>query len=343
MARLACAALRAFALLLCACVAGGIVASPPSPPALALWPKLAPACITVDVPWASAYSPNLALYNSFMQRALFDALNLSATTALEVLSAGPTGVGSLVNGTAVTYALASASLTQASASAALSTLFQPSGASASPGWKPAYPSVVASLMRLGLPLHLAYGTCAVTAPPPAPPPVAAFKGSVQGQRIAFDVPYAGWKGYAYNAAVQAALAEVLAFTPAAVQVTQVLPATYGGTILVIDLATPTKGNGEGSSPADYVTGTSTEGDGTVNRGMSVQLAYYQFLSLFTNSSATAAKVTGFNTAYGWLARPQLLTALRKYGLQQPVGQPLNAAYFGCAAGAATLPQDCAPY
>jgi len=306
--------LAACALLLSASLAGG-AAPPPKPPSpIGSWPKLPVACLTLDTNFSTAYAPNTALYNSFIQTALSGALNLSST-GVEVLGAQAASATSLLpNGTAVTFQLVSPAFTSVSATSAVASLFQ----TASSVWKPAYPTLVLAFMRLGLPVHVAYNYCAASAAPPLPPPIGAFLGAQTGLRIAFDIPYAAWKAFSYNAAVQAALAEALGLTPAAVQVTQVLPASSAGTILVLNIATP--------AVVDYVSGTSTDASGAQNSG-NFPAATVAFGGLFTNSSAVSVKVSGFNAVEGWRASPPLLTALRKYGLQWPAGSPLNAAYF----------------
>ena len=153
---------------------------PPSPPALTAWKQFT-GCLTLDTPYAT-YAANLALYDAFVQTALTGALNVTGTsviTGVEVLSASPTSGGSLINGTAVAYQLVSATSTSAvQLSNLMATLFLNGSNPASP-WRPAVPSLVASLMRLGMSsLHVAYNYCDLPSPPPSPPPVGTFNGAV---------------------------------------------------------------------------------------------------------------------------------------------------------------------
>jgi len=137
--------------------------------------------------------------------------------------------------------------------------------------------------------------------PAPPPPVGEFQVLTQGQQIAFDINLAVWQttSFAYNAAVSAALAEVLNVGVAQVWIFQNSGGSRGGTVVAFDVtsaeqasdAVDTSGGGQGFVP-HFVLAVSKlfgAGDGAATPGAS--------------------------------ATPTLVAALQKYGL------PVTTAYY----------------
>jgi len=161
--------------------------------------------------------------------------------------------------------------------------------------------------------------------PAPPPPIGKFTVLTQGQGIAVDMSFNAWQAnsFAYNGALTAALAKVLKLPVGLFWAFQVSPASRGGTIILVDIAT--------SSQAS----TSTEITGS---GISYAPVYVvQFGSLFAHvctaedvaygvhacfvAGAGAKVQTGFATVTGDPAGPALLAALLEQGL------PITTAYY----------------
>jgi len=123
-------------------------------------------------------------------------------------------------------------------------------------------------------------------------------GFAQGMQIAFDIPFNAFlaRTYAYSPAVQAAVAELMGLEAAAVWVVEVRPATAGGTIAQLDIASVTSSS-------------ETSAGGTT---LPVEVA--TFGALFGSGNA-------FITMAGDAARPPLISALQKYGL------PVTSAFY----------------
>jgi len=244
-----------------------------------------------------------AAYQMAVQQALATALSTNATTvantAVQVTrssTAAPRGVPAAVaNGTVLYVRLLSPTGNISSALAGFSSLFNASAAG-----RPALGAAAALLASHGVPGGV-LGSCP-RAPPP--PPVAQFAHSTLSQPMAFNIPYAAWKSSSYNPAVQSAVAEALGLDTVDVQVSQILPAARGGTVVRLSIATA-------STSSD--TGTSSS-NGVQTQGVQAPAEMIAFLGMFSPN--------GFNTTSGDAANAMLLAKLNKYGLN------VSHVYFG---------------
>ncbi len=137
--------------------------------------------------------------------------------------------------------------------------------------------------------------------PAPPPPVGTFQVLTQGQTIAFDVNQAEWQtvAFAYNAALQAALAEVLKVDVNQIWIFQNAAGINGGTVVGFDVTS-----------AEQVSDTfDTSGGG---------LAYVPHFVLAVSKLFGAGDG---NAGPGALATPALVAALQKQGL------PVTTAYY----------------
>jgi hypothetical protein len=159
-----------------------------------------------------------------------------------------------------------------------------------------------SRLACALPYLNASSLSLAPAAPPPPPPLAAFAGLSQSQALAFDVPYRDWlaSAWAFNPAVQSAVADCLGVDTADVWIMETRPSDItSGTVVTFDIASPATVSdisGENQFPHDTVA----------------------FASLFGIGN-------GFTTNQGDLAGPKLLSALQKYGLGTAAG--VTTAYY----------------
>jgi len=265
-------------------------------------------CLTLSNISLPAYQASEGAYNAALQTALAQSMgsNLSAAVAPESIQVTRVGASPMLgwgstNGSVLYLRLLSPSGGVASRQAAFSSLFNSSIAN-TPS-HPALPTFLALLVALGLPPGNVYASC----PSTPPPPVGLFAYSTLSQSIAFNIPYAAWRGSAYSAAVQSAVADVLGAHTVDVQVQQLLPGSRGGTILRLSIAT---------ASTSSETGSSTSTGGAVSSSVLAPRELIAFLNLFSASG------DGFNTATGDAAIPLLVQKLVAYGL------PVTRAYYG---------------
>jgi len=203
---------------------------------------------------------------------------------LEVTKAAASKVP--VNGTVLFFELVGAA---ADASSALTALF----ASAAPG-SPALPALQAALSCQGLQFD-AFASNVLPAPPP---PIAQAITNVQNQQIAFPITITEWqdRSFAYNPAVQSALADVLGIETHDIWIFSNRAAAHGGTIVSLDIA-QTYLSSE-TNMVDYK---------GVDRLVQLPLASVLFAQQFGSGNP-------WNVTTGDAASPALIAALRRYGL-----------------------------
>jgi hypothetical protein len=148
--------------------------------------------------------------------------------------------------------------------------------------------LAAALQARGFPV----GVTAMLGPLPAPPPppVADLVTSAQGQQLAVAIPFHTWQYYQaeYSAAVQMAVAEAMGAPAGTVWVVQTFGAALGGTAISLDIITPATSSERSASGA-------------------LPLPVLEFARLFGSGD-------GYDAQTGDAARPELVAALRKYGL-----------------------------
>jgi len=199
------------------------------------------------------------------------------------------------NGTVLFFELTGAA---AAASSMLASLF----ASAAPG-SPALPALLSALSSEGLHFE-AFASNGLPAPPP---PVAGAATNVQGQQLAFSIYITDWQehSFAYNPAVQSALADVMGIESHDVWIFSNRVAANGGTIVVLDIAQ--------SFVSSEVSIVDYKGE---DRFMQLPHAAMAFAQEFGAGDP-------WNVTVGDAASPALIAAFRRYGL------PVTEAFCAC--------------
>ena len=136
-------------------------------------------------------------------------------------------------------------------------------------------------------------------PPPPPPPLAAFTGILQDLQLALPLPFRTFQARvgAYVPALQAALASQLSLETSDIWVVSARAGSYASTVVSFDIALP-------ASSSD----TSSDG------GAASPRLLRQFSALFGARD-------GLTTSVGDAAGPELVAALRQFGL------PVSGAFY----------------